>query len=185
MAMNQPLWILLLDSPFRIITISVAVSGDGFLARDICIENRAGAKKHQAVALRVNADFAALYKCHINGYQDTLMPMPSQFTVIIAQSRDSPDEDTGISIQNCSIFATNDLYSSSSNWSNYNDDQELKTLYYGEYDNSGPDSSTDDRVQWKGYHIMDVDVAYNFTVSEFINSNEWLDSTAFPYDHGV
>ena len=146
------------------------------------------------------------------------MPMPGQFTVITAQSRDSPDEDTGISIQNCSIFATNDLYSNSSNvksylgrpwraysrtvylkshisyfinpagwtqWSNYSDDQELKTLYYGEYDNSGPGSSTNDRVQWKGYHIMDVDAAYNFIVPEFINGDDWLDSTAFPHDHGV
>ena len=231
------------------------MSGDGFLARDICIENRAGAKKHQAVALRVNANFAALYKCHINGYQDTLyvhsfrqfyrecdilgtidfilgnaavifqgcniwsrMPIFGQFTVITAQSRDSPDEDTGISIQNCSILATNDLYSNSSSvksylgrpwrgysrtvylnshigsfinpagwtqWSNDNDDQELKTLYYGEHDNDGPGSSTDDRVQWKGYHKMDVDATYNFTVSEFISGDEWLDSTAFPYDHGV
>ncbi|XP_065622749.1 probable pectinesterase/pectinesterase inhibitor 12 isoform X2 [Quercus suber] len=48
------------------------VSGDGFLARDITIENIAGEEKHQAVALRVNADFAALYRCHINGYQGIL-----------------------------------------------------------------------------------------------------------------
>ncbi|KAE8665302.1 putative pectinesterase/pectinesterase inhibitor 12 [Hibiscus syriacus] len=51
---------------------TVAVSGDGFLARDITIENSAGPAKHQAVALRVNADLVALYKCSINGYQDTL-----------------------------------------------------------------------------------------------------------------
>ncbi|KAK7845173.1 putative pectinesterase/pectinesterase inhibitor 12 [Quercus suber] len=70
-------------------------------------------------------------------------------------------------------------------WSDDNDDQELKTLYYGEYDNDGPSSSTDDRVQWKGYHKMDVDATYNFTVSEFISGDEWLDSTAFPYDHRV
>ena len=48
------------------------MSGNGFLARDITIENIAGAKKHQAVALRVNEDFVALYRCHINGYQGTL-----------------------------------------------------------------------------------------------------------------
>nr|POE83172.1 putative pectinesterase/pectinesterase inhibitor 12 [Quercus suber] len=98
---------------------TLAMSGDGFLARDICIESRAGAKKHQAVALRVNANFAALHKCHINGYQDTLMPMSGQFTVITAQSRDSPDEDIEISIQNCSILATNDLYSNSGSVKSY------------------------------------------------------------------
>ncbi|XP_075673879.1 putative pectinesterase/pectinesterase inhibitor 12 [Castanea sativa] len=115
------------------------------------------------------------------------MPMPGQFTIITAQSRDSPDEHTGISIQNCSILSTNDLYSNSSStqWSDDNDDQELKSLYYEEYDNGGPSSSTDDRVQWKGYHKMDVDATYNFTVLEFIKDDEGLDSTAFPYDHGV
>ncbi|KAF3973839.1 hypothetical protein CMV_002772 [Castanea mollissima] len=233
---------------------TLAVSGDGFLARDISIENKAGAKKHQAVALRINADLAALYRCSISGFQDTLyvhsfrqfyrecdisgtidfifgnaavvfqgcnivsrMPMPGQFTVITAQSRDTSDENTGISFQNCSILATNDLYSNSSSVKSYlgrpwrvysqtvylesyidnfidpsgwtqwtsDDDQGLDTLYYGEYDNYGPGSSTDDRVTWPGYHVMDISDAYNFTVSEFITGDEWLDSTSFPYDDGV
>ncbi|XP_075673152.1 putative pectinesterase/pectinesterase inhibitor 12 [Castanea sativa] len=233
---------------------TLAVSGDGFLARDISIENKAGAKKYQAVALRINADLAALYRCSISGFQDTLyvhsfrqfyrecdilgtidfifgnaavvfqgcnivsrMPMPGQFTVITAQSRDTLDENTGISFQNCSILATNDLYSNSSSvksylgrpwrvyaqtvylesyidnfidpagWTQWNsdDDQGLDTLYYGEYDNYGPGSSTDDRVTWPGYHVMDISDAYNFTVSKFITGDEWLDSTSFPYDDGV
>ena len=125
------------------------MSGEGFLARDIRIENKAGGEKHQAVALRVNADFVALYKCSIIGYEDTLyvhsfrqfyreceikgsidfifgnaavvfqscdifsrMPIAGQFTVITAQSRNSPDEPTGISFQNCNILAENDLSSS-------------------------------------------------------------------------
>lgn len=232
---------------------TLAVSGDGFLARDISIENRAGAEKHQAVALRINADLAALYRCSINGYQDTLyvhsfrqfyrecdisgtidfifgnaavvfqgcnimarMPMPGQFTVITAQSRDTPDEDTGISIQNCSILAAPDLYSNSSivksylgrpwrvysravylesyiddfidptGWTQWSDDQDHSdTLYYGEYDNGGPGSSTDGRVTWPGYHVMDYNDAYNFTVSQFITGDDWLYSTSFPYDDGV
>ncbi|XP_050262783.1 probable pectinesterase/pectinesterase inhibitor 12 [Quercus robur] len=233
---------------------TLGVSGDGFLARDISVENKAGAKKYQAVALRINADLVALYKCSISGFQDTLyvhsfrqfyrecdilgtidfifgnaavifqgcnivsrMPMPGQFTVITAQSRDTLDENTGISFQNCSILATNDLYSNSSSVKSYlgrpwrvysqtvylesyidnfidpagwtqwasDDDRGLDTLYYGEYDNYGPGSSTDDRVTWPGYHVMDISDAYNFTVSEFITGDEWLDSTSFPYDDGV
>ncbi|PIN01089.1 Pectinesterase [Handroanthus impetiginosus] len=231
---------------------TLAVSGEGFLARDIDIKNTAGPQKHQAVALRINADFSALYRCTIAGYQDSLyvhsfrqfyrecdiygtidyifgnaavvfqgckivsrMPLPGQFTVITAQSRDSPNEDTGISIQNCTILATDDLHSNSNSvkgylgrpgrnysrtvymksymddfilaegWTNWDGDQGLDTSYYGEYENLGPGSSTDGRVTWPGYHVMDYYEASNFTVSEFITGQEWLDSTSFPYDDGV
>ncbi|XVF48815.1 hypothetical protein PTKIN_Ptkin03bG0218700 [Pterospermum kingtungense] len=231
---------------------TVAVSGEGFLARDITIENSAGPEKHQAVALRVNADFSAMYKCTITGFQDTLyahsfrqfyrecdiygtidyifgnaavvyqacnivsrMPMPGQFTVITAQSRDTPDENTGISIQNCSILTTDELYGNSSSvksylgrpwrlystavflesyiddfidpsgWTKWSGSEGLDTLYYGEYNNYGPGSGTDNRVTWPGYHVMDYDSAYNFTVSEFITGEAWLGSTSFPYDDGV
>lgn len=234
---------------------TVAVSAAGFLARDITFENRAGPDKHQAVALRVNGDLAAVYRCIINGYQDTLyvhsfrqfyrecdisgtidfifgnaavvfqacniisrMPLPGQFTVITAQSRDSPYEDSGISIQNCSIEASDDLYSNISSstmvnsylgrpwrvysrtvyiesyiddfidptgWTEWPGDQGLATLYYGEYENTGPGSATENRVTWPGYHVMSYDDASNFTVSEFITGDEWLDSTSFPYDDGV
>ncbi|XP_031101270.1 pectinesterase-like [Ipomoea triloba] len=53
-------------------TATVAVEGDGFVCRDLTIENRAGAAKHQAVALRVSADMAVIHNCHIDAYQDTL-----------------------------------------------------------------------------------------------------------------
>ncbi|KAI3802815.1 hypothetical protein L1987_30958 [Smallanthus sonchifolius] len=230
---------------------TVAVSGDGFLARDIGFHNSAGPEKHQAVALRINADLAAVYRCAISSYQDTLyvhsfrqffrecdiygtidyifgnaavvfqgcnsisrMPMPGQFTVISAQSRDSPDQQTGISFQNCSILATEDLRNSTtvknylgrpwrpysrtvfiesyidelidpSGWIQWSGDEGLDTLYYGEYANVGPGSNVDGRVTWPGHHVMDYYEASNFTVSEFITGQEWLDSTSFPYDDGV
>ncbi|CAI9760964.1 unnamed protein product [Fraxinus pennsylvanica] len=50
---------------------TVAVVGDGFLARDVTFQNTAGPSKHQAVALRVNADLSAFYRCDMLAYQDT------------------------------------------------------------------------------------------------------------------
>eukprot|EP01018_Ginkgo_biloba_P036794 Gb_22360 [translate_table: standard] len=51
---------------------TVAVSGNGFIARDMTFENTAGPQKEQAVALRVGSDLSVLYHCSFKGYQDTL-----------------------------------------------------------------------------------------------------------------
>uniref|UniRef100_A0ACD6A602 Uncharacterized protein n=1 Tax=Avena sativa TaxID=4498 RepID=A0ACD6A602_AVESA len=53
-------------------TATVGVAGEGFLARDIAFRNTAGAARGQAVALRVSADKAALYRCAVSGHQDAL-----------------------------------------------------------------------------------------------------------------
>lgn len=49
-----------------------AVSGRGFIARDISFQNTAGAEKHQAVALRSDSDLSVFYRCGIFSYQDSL-----------------------------------------------------------------------------------------------------------------
>ncbi|BBH08157.1 Plant invertase/pectin methylesterase inhibitor superfamily [Prunus dulcis] len=49
-----------------------AVTGDGFIARDIGFQNTAGPQGEQALALYISSDRSVLYRCSIVGYQDTL-----------------------------------------------------------------------------------------------------------------
>ncbi|XP_061350197.1 probable pectinesterase/pectinesterase inhibitor 47, partial [Gastrolobium bilobum] len=49
-----------------------SVSGQRFIAVDITFRNTAGPEKHQAVAVRNNADLSTFYRCSFEGYQDTL-----------------------------------------------------------------------------------------------------------------
>ncbi|XP_027114740.2 putative pectinesterase/pectinesterase inhibitor 22 [Coffea arabica] len=53
-------------------TATVAVSGKGFIARDISFRNTAGPENHQGVALRVDSDQSAFFRCSMEGHQDTL-----------------------------------------------------------------------------------------------------------------
>ncbi|XP_021847465.1 pectinesterase [Spinacia oleracea] len=87
---------------------TVAVTADGFLARDLTIQNTAGPAKHQAVALRVGGDLAAFYQCDILAYQDTLYVHKSrQFYVkcLITGTVDFIFGNAAVVFQDCDIHA--------------------------------------------------------------------------------
>ena len=48
------------------------MTGERFMAVDVTFRNTAGPEKHQAVALRNNAEGSTFYRCSFEGYQDTL-----------------------------------------------------------------------------------------------------------------
>ncbi|WJX36548.1 putative pectinesterase/pectinesterase inhibitor 25 [Trifolium repens] len=229
-----------------------AVSGERFIAVDITFKNTAGPEKHQAVAVRNNADLSTFYRCSFEGYQDTLYvhslrqfyrdckiygtvdfifgnaavvfqncniyarkPMENQKNAVTAQGRTDPNQNTGISIQNCTIDAApdlaNDLNSTSSylgrpwkiysrtvymqsyignfvdpsGWLEWNGTLGLDTIFYGEFNNYGPGSITDNRVQWPGYFLLNDTQAWNFTVLNFTLGNTWLPDTDIPYTEGL
>ncbi|XP_074577548.1 putative pectinesterase/pectinesterase inhibitor 28 [Curcuma longa] len=93
-------------------TATVAVVGDGFIAKDLWIENSAGAAKHQAVALRVQSDKSVFYNVRLDGYQDTLyVHTKRQFyrECTITGTIDFIFGDSASVFQNCLILARKPL----------------------------------------------------------------------------
>ncbi|KAJ9180291.1 hypothetical protein P3X46_008558 [Hevea brasiliensis] len=143
------------------------------------------------------------------------LPLVGQFNTITAQGRTDPNQNTGTSIQNCSIKAAKDLASSNitvqtylgrpwkeysrtifmqsyiaslidpAGWAPWNGDFALATLYYAEFNNTGAGSKTSNRVTWPGYHLINATDAANFTVSNFTQGDFWLPATGVPYTGGL
>ncbi|KAI4354838.1 hypothetical protein L6164_003670 [Bauhinia variegata] len=141
---------------------------------------------------------------------------PNKVNTITAQGRTDPNQNTGISIHNSKVTAASDLkpvqssvktylgrpwkqYSrtvfmktyldslvNSAGWLEWSGNFALNTLYYGEYMNTGPGSSTSNRVKWSGYHVItSASEASKFTVGNFIAGNSWLPSTSVAFTSGL
>ncbi|XP_019092752.1 PREDICTED: probable pectinesterase/pectinesterase inhibitor 25 [Camelina sativa] len=231
---------------------SFAVIGERFMAVDVTFRNTAGPEKHQAVALRNNAESSSFYRCSFEGYRDTLYvhsmrqfyrecdiygtvdfifgnaaaifqdcniyarkPMAKQKNAITAHGRVDPNQNTGISIINCTIKAAPDLAAEPNSamtflgrpwkpyartvfmqsyisdivqpvgWLEWNGTTGLDTIYYGEYSNFGPGANTNQRVQWLGYNILNLAEAMNFTVYNFTMGDTWLPQTDIPFYGGL
>ncbi|KAH7517042.1 hypothetical protein FEM48_Zijuj09G0019800 [Ziziphus jujuba var. spinosa] len=142
------------------------------------------------------------------------LPLSNQFNAITAQGRTDPNQNTGTSIHNCTIKAADDLANSNSSfrtylgrpwkqysrtvymqsfmdgsidptgWREWDGDFALNTLYYAEFNNTGPGSDTSNRVKWTGYQVINATDAANFTVSNFLGVG-LFDDTGVPYISGL
>nr|BAK01319.1 predicted protein [Hordeum vulgare subsp. vulgare] len=145
------------------------------------------------------------------------LPMQGQSNTVTAQGRTNPEQNTGTSIQGCTLLPSPELAANAAfdtrtflgrPWKNYSrtvvmesyigglvdatgwmpwsGDFALDTLYYAEYNNSGPGADTGRRVSWPGYHVLgDGADAGNFTVDNMVLGGNWLPQTGVPFTSGL
>ncbi|KAM0952455.1 putative pectinesterase [Dioscorea sansibarensis] len=131
---------------------------------------------------------------------------------VTAQGRSDQYQNTGISIQSCTIKCASDIDGTPTylgrpwhkyarvvvmesyldscinedGWEPWSGSFAESTAYYAEYENKGPGSSTSDRVRWGGVHpSISSSEASKFTVAEFIVGNYWLPDTGVDYNAGL
>ncbi|PWA47037.1 root hair specific 12 [Artemisia annua] len=138
-------------------------------------------------------------------------PMLGQKNTITAQGRFDPNQNTGISIQNCVIWPYGNLSNVQTflgrPWKNYSTTAYISslmgsiidpkgwlpwvepiapdTIYYSEFANYGPGASTKNRVTWKGLKFITSKQASKFTVKSFINGDKWINGTGVSYKLGL
>ncbi|OIW00469.1 hypothetical protein TanjilG_05819 [Lupinus angustifolius] len=229
---------------------TVAVLGDGFMAKDLTIENTAGPDAHQAVAFRLDSDLSIIENCEFLGNQDTLYahslrqfykschiegnvdfifgnsasvfqdcqilvrprqvkPEKGENNAVTAHGRTDPAQATGFVFQNCLINGTEEymaLYHSKptvhknflgrpwkmysrtvflqcqlevlvtpQGWMPWDGDFALKTLYYGEFENSGPGSDLSQRVPWSSK--IPAEHVLTYSAQNFIQGDDWIPSS--------
>jgi len=216
------------------------------MAKDLTIQNTAGANAHQAVAFRSDSDLSVIENCEFIGNQDTLYahslrqfykscrilgnvdfifgnsaaifqdceilvqprqdrPEKGESNAVTAHGRTDPAQSTGFVFHNCTINGTEEymaLYYSKPSvhrnylgrpwkeysrtvfirsflealitpdgWMPWTGDFALKTLYYGEFGNSGPGSDRSQRVPWS--NEVPAEHVLSYSVPSFIQGDDW------------
>lgn len=139
-------------------------------------------------------------------------PMPGQQNTITAQGKMDPNQNTGLSIQNCTIWPSANLSGVSTflgrPWKNYSTTVYFQsvmnsfihpkgwlpwvgtsapdTIFYAEFQNSGPGAAIKNRVSWKGLKLnLTVNQVKKFTVGPFIDGDKWIPATGVAYKSGL
>ncbi|XP_018440330.1 probable pectinesterase/pectinesterase inhibitor 58 [Raphanus sativus] len=138
-------------------------------------------------------------------------PMGGQGCMVTAQGRSDKREPTAIVLHNCRIigepayipvkhinkaylgrpwkeFARTIVMRTTitdvidpAGWSAWNGDFALKTLFYAEYENSGPGSNKAQRVKWPGIQRITRPQALGFAPARFLGGRSWIPQTGVPY----
>ncbi|KAK8550371.1 hypothetical protein V6N12_039084 [Hibiscus sabdariffa] len=138
-----------------------------------------------------------LQNCSIQPRQPGL----DQFNTITAQGKTDPNQNTGISIQQCQITPFDNLTATTyfgrpwkdfsttifmqsfigdivdpAGWTQWMQGVDPPdTIFYAEYANSGPGSGISKRINWPGVNPNATsDEARRFTVESFIQGSQWL-----------
>ncbi|XP_016444374.1 putative pectinesterase/pectinesterase inhibitor 46 [Nicotiana tabacum] len=139
-------------------------------------------------------------------------PMTGQQNTITAQGKVDPNQNTGISIQNCTVKPWGNLTGINTflgrPWKNYSTTVFMQsnlgafihptgwmpwvgttapnTIFYAEYKNVGPGANTNNRVNWRGLKLrLTSKIVSKFTVKPFIQGDKWLPAAAVPFKAGL
>lgn len=140
-------------------------------------------------------------------------PMDNQQNMVTAQGRMDKHQPTGIVLQKCTIKADPSLipvkdkirsylgrpwkefsrtivmeseigdFIHPDGWTPWMGNFALNTLYYAEFNNNGPGASTNARVKWPGYKVINRDEASKFTVGTFLRGS-WVQGSGVPAVQG-
>uniref|UniRef100_A0A0R0GYI7 Pectinesterase n=2 Tax=Glycine max TaxID=3847 RepID=A0A0R0GYI7_SOYBN len=141
-------------------------------------------------------------------------PLDNQQNMVTTQGRVDKQQATGIVLQKCTIKSDDSLvpvkdtirsylgrpwkefsrtvvmeseigdFIHPDGWTAWAGNFALKTLYYAEYANTGPGASTNARIKWPGYRVINKDEATQFTVGSFMKGT-WIQNTGVPSTQGL
>ncbi|XP_045813261.1 putative pectinesterase/pectinesterase inhibitor 45 [Trifolium pratense] len=141
-------------------------------------------------------------------------PMDNQGNMVTAQGRMDKQQATGTVLQKCQIKADDTLlavkdkiksylgrpwkefsrtivmeteigeFIHPDGWTPWEGNFALNTLYYAEYNNTGPGASTSARVKWPGYKVINKEEASKYTVANFLKGT-WVQSSGVPSQQGL